>query len=258
LVWDIFWRRFCKKGICPLSKNKEITGENLSPMFGGIIRHYDLINHIFTWGMDIRWRKKLVDECLKLKPEKFLDLGCGTGDLAINITRRAHGHLQVNACDFNREMLATTQEKAKKAGLAEKISFIHADAANLPFADNYFDCVGISFAFRNMLYKNPAADRHLAEILRVLRPGGSCVVVESSQPRQKIIRALHHFYVRTYVYAMGLLISGDRAAYKYLAESVVNFYAPDELEKFLLAAGFREVRYRPLFFGAAGIYRLLK
>ncbi|HPY36184.1 MAG TPA: class I SAM-dependent methyltransferase, partial [Smithellaceae bacterium] len=68
-----------------LGKTKEITGENLSPMFSGIIRHYDLINHIFTWGMDKSWRKNLVAQCLRLKPEKVLDLGCGTGDLAINI-----------------------------------------------------------------------------------------------------------------------------------------------------------------------------
>lgn len=241
-----------------MRKNRDITGENLSPMFSGIIRHYDLINHVFTWGMDIVWRRKLVDECLKLKPEKFLDLGCGTGDLAVNVARRADERLQVSACDFSREMLAAAARKARKAGVDDKILFIHADAAKLPFSDNYFDCVGISFAFRNMLYKNPAAKDHLAEILRVLRPGGSCVVAETSQPRHKTIRALHHFYVRIYVYAIGLLISGDSAAYKYLTESTLNFYGPDELKKIIIAAGFKEFFYRPLFFGAAGIYRLLK
>ncbi len=241
-----------------MSKNKEITGENLSPMFSGIIRNYDLINHVFTWGMDIGWRRRLVDECLKLKPEKFLDLGCGTGDLAVNIARRAPVNLRVSACDFSRQMLDAAARKAKKAGVDDKISFIHADAANLPFSDNYFDCIGISFAFRNMLYKNPSADRHLAEILRVLRPGGSCVVAETSQPRHKSIRALHHLYLRTFVFAMGVLISGDRAAYKYLAESALNFYTPDELKKIIIDAGFMCFFYRPLFFSAAGIYRLVK
>jgi len=241
-----------------LGKDKEITGENLSPMFGGIIRHYDLINHVFTWGMDISWRKKIVTQCLKLKPEKVLDLGCGTGDLAISISRLAPEYLHVTACDFSKEMLGVAAGKAQKARVSNKISFINADAANLPFSDNYFDCIGISFAFRNMIYKNSSADRHLAEILRVLKPGGSCLIAETSQPRNKIIRALHHFYVRTYVYKMGLLISGDRPAYKYLTESAVNFYGPDELEKILIAAGFKRVFYQPLFLGAAGIYRLIK
>jgi demethylmenaquinone methyltransferase/2-methoxy-6-polyprenyl-1,4-benzoquinol methylase len=241
-----------------LGKDKEITSENLSPMFGGIIRHYDLINHVFTWGMDIGWRKKLVAQCLKLKPQKILDLGCGTGDLAINIVRVARENLHVTACDFSKEMLSVASEKARKATVDDKISFIHADAASLPFPGNYFDCVGISFAFRNMIYKNASADRHLAEISRVLKPGGSCLIAETSQPRNKFIQALHHFYIRTYVYTMGLLISGDRVAYKYLTESAVNFYGPDELEKILITAGFKRVFYQPLFFGAAGIYRLIK
>ncbi|MBP8609667.1 MAG: ubiquinone/menaquinone biosynthesis methyltransferase [Syntrophaceae bacterium] len=241
-----------------MGKDKEITGENLSPMFGGIIRHYDLINHVFTWGMDIGWRKKLVACCLEINPREVLDLGCGTGDLAISIALLAPENLHVTACDFSREMLAVASQKARKVGVDNKISFINADAANFPFSDSYFDCVGISFAFRNLIYKNASADRHLAEILRVLKPGGSCFIAETSQPRNKFIQAMHHFYIRTYVYTMGLLISGDRAAYKYLAESAVNFYGPDELGKILITAGFKQVFYQPLFFGAAGIYRLIK
>ena len=241
-----------------MGKTKEITGENLSPMFSGIIRHYDLINHIFTWGMDKSWRKNLVAQCLRLKPEKVLDLGCGTGDLAINIACLASENLHVTACDFSKEMLDVAAQKARKVGVDNKISFINADAANFPFSDSYFDCVGISFAFRNMIYKNASADRHLAEILRVLKPGGSCFIAETSQPRNKFIRALHHFYIRTYVYTIGLLISGDKKAYKYLTESAVNFYGPDKLGKILITAGFKQVFYQPLFFGAAGIYRLVK
>jgi len=241
-----------------LGKNKEITGENLSPMFGGIIRHYDLINHVFTWGMDIGWRKKLVACCLEINPREVLDLGCGTGDLAISIALLAPENLHVTACDFSKEMLGVAAQKAKKAGVDNRISFINADAANLPFSDNYFDCIGISFAFRNMIYKNPSAGRHISEILRVLKPGGSCIIAETSQPKNKFIRALHHFYIRTYVYTIGLLISGDKKAYKYLAESAVNFYGPDKLEEILIGAGFKQVFYQPLFFGAAGIYRLVK
>ena len=236
----------------------ELSGESLSPMFGGIIRHYDLINHIFTWGMDKRWRKKLVAQCLKLNPEKVLDIGCGTGDLSINIARHALGNLHVTGYDFSRPMLAVAVKKARVQDLDKKISFISGEASQMPFPDESFDCIGISFAFRNLIYKNPLASRHLAEILRVLKPGGNCLIAESSQPQNKIIRLLHNLYLRTYVYAIGALISGDKKAYKYLAQSAINFYPPEELKKLLLAAGFRQVHYRPLFFGATGIYRALK
>jgi demethylmenaquinone methyltransferase/2-methoxy-6-polyprenyl-1,4-benzoquinol methylase len=239
------------------SKNG-LSGESLSPMFGGIIRHYDLINHIFTWGMDKRWRKELVTQCLKLNPEKVLDVGCGTGDLSINIARHARGNLHVTGYDFSRPMLAEAVKKARAQDLDKKISFIFGEASQMPFPNESFDCIGISFAFRNMIYKNPLASQHLAEILRVLKPGGSCLIAESSQPQNKIIRLLHHLYLRTYVYAIGALISGDKEAYKYLIQSAINFHPPEELRKLLLTAGFRQVHYHQLFFGAAVIYRAQK
>lgn len=239
------------------SKNG-LSGESLSPMFGGIIRHYDLINHIFTWGMDMRWRKELVAQLLKLNPVKVLDVGCGTGDLSINIARLAAGNLHVTGYDFSRPMLDEAAKKARSRGLDKKISFISGEASRMPFPDESFDCIGISFAFRNLIYENPLAGQHLAEILRVLKPGGSCLIAETGQPKNKIIRLLHHLYLRTYVYAIGALISGDKEAYKYLIQSAINFHSPEELRKLLLAAGFRQVHYRPLFFGATGIYRALK
>jgi demethylmenaquinone methyltransferase/2-methoxy-6-polyprenyl-1,4-benzoquinol methylase len=238
--------------------SKKNSGESLSEIFGGIIRHYDLINHVFTWGMDKHWRKKLVAQCIKLNPEKVLDIGCGTGDLSINIARNARENLHVTGYDFSRPMLAVAVKKARAQDLDEKISFISGEASQMPFSDESFDCIGISFAFRNLIYKNPLASQHLAEILRVLKPGGSCLIAESSQPQNKIIRLFHHLYLRTYVYAIGALISGDKKAYKYLTQSAINFHPPEELRKMLLAAGFRHVHYLPLFFGAAGIYQLRK
>lgn len=239
------------------SKN-ELSGDSLLPMFSGIIRHYDLINHIFTWGMDKRWRKKLVAQCLILNPEKVLDIGCGTGDLSINIASNARGNLHVTGYDFSHPMLDEAIKKARAQNLDNKISFISGEASQMPFPDKSFDCIGISFAFRNLIYKNPLASQHLAEVLRVLKPGGSCVIAESSQPQNKIIRLLHHLYLRTYVYAIGALISGDKKAYKYLTQSAIDFHPPEELKRLLLAAGFRQVHYQPLFFGATGIYQALK
>ncbi|MBM3700195.1 MAG: ubiquinone/menaquinone biosynthesis methyltransferase [Actinobacteria bacterium] len=239
-------------------ENNNITGEFLKPMFGGIIRHYDLINHVFTFGMDSRWRKNLVSRCLETGHRRFLDLGCGTGGLAVKIAILSTNDSEITACDFSREMLGIASKKAGKSGVKDKISFIHADASAMPFDDNYFDCIGISFAFRNMIYRNPSALKNLHEIRRVLKPQGSLIIAESGQPEVKIIRKLHHFYIRTFVYLAGSIISGNRQAYKYLSQSAINFYFPDKIREIIIKTGFSHFNYYPLFFGAAGIYHIIK
>ena len=155
-------------------------------------------------------------------------------------------------------MLEVAARKALETVPDKNITFTQGEVSGIPFPDEYFDCVGVSFAFRNLLYKNPLAGQHLAEIRRVLKTGGSFMAAESSQPRNRFIRWLGHLYIRTFVYWAGRLISGDKGSYKYLAESAINFYGPDELEKLLKEAGFREVAYRPFFFGAAGLYRITR
>ena len=151
-------------------------------------------------------------------------------------------------------MLEKAQKKAVKAGVGKLIRFIPGDAVSLPFPDAYFDCVGISFAFRNLTYKNPLAQAHLAEVKRVLKPGGRYVIVESSQPENRLIRALFHLYLRIFVAPVGIMLSGNKGAYRYLTESARRYYSPSEVREMLLAAGFRDVRYRALFFGATGIH----
>ncbi|MDD5323689.1 MAG: class I SAM-dependent methyltransferase, partial [Methylococcales bacterium] len=141
---------------------------------------------------------------------------------------------------------------------SDRLSFVHGDADNLPFPGTSFDCVGISFAFRNLTYKNPLAQRHIAEVLRVLSPGGRFVIVETSQPKARLIRKLFHLYLSYFVFRVGYLLSGNKLAYHYLAESAARFRTPDELKKILIEAGFRQVSFRPLFFGTVGISVALK
>ena len=155
-------------------------------------------------------------------------------------------------------MLAIAAKKAELSSRGRRIAFTYGDAANLPFPDGYFDCIGISFAFRNLTYKNPLVQRHMAEILRVLNISGKFVIVETSQPRAKLIRKLYHLYLRWFVSRLGYLLSGDRRAYYYLAESAARFYTPEELKEVLFAAGFRKVSFRSLFLGAIGIYIAIK
>jgi demethylmenaquinone methyltransferase / 2-methoxy-6-polyprenyl-1,4-benzoquinol methylase len=230
--------------------------ENKKPLYGmftDIPPRYDLINHLITLNMDRGWRKKAAQACLSGRPQKFLDLCCGTGDLGINVASRSDYAIEVTGLDYSQPMLNIATAKASRLK-GEGFIYRQGDASNLPFPDLYFDCVGISFAFRNLTYKNILAEKHLSEILRVIRPGGHCVIAESSQPKNRFIRACNHFYMRQYVYHIGAWFSGNKAAYRYLAESTCNYYSPSEINKLLTDHGFREVSYKPLFFGAAGIY----
>ena len=239
-------------------EHKMVRKKPLYGMFTDIPYRYDLINHIITWGLDKQWRWRAARECLASQPEKVLDLCCGTGDLAINIARLAEDGVEVIGLDYSQPMLEIAAQKAEPLAKKGKISFTHGDAASIPFPDGYFDCVGISFAFRNLTYKNPLAKCHIAEILRVLSPGGRCTIVESSQPRVKPIRKLFHLYLIWFVFRIGYLLSGNRGAYHYLAESAARFYTSDELRELLIAAGFRKVSSRPLFFGVTSIHVAIK
>jgi len=155
-------------------------------------------------------------------------------------------------------MLRIANRKASALDVGSDIAFIYGDAASLPFTDGYFDCIGISFAFRNISYKNPLTAGYLAEILRVLSPGGKFVIVETSQPESKLIRMLFHLYLRIFVYNVGYWLSGNKGAYHYLAESARRFYRPQETRDLLLSAGFREFSCQKLLFGVAAIYIAVK
>jgi demethylmenaquinone methyltransferase/2-methoxy-6-polyprenyl-1,4-benzoquinol methylase len=227
-------------------------------MFTEVPPHYDLINSVITWGLDRRWRKKAAEECLKHKPQKMLDLCCGTGDLAVTLCRLGKRGVRVLGIDYSPPMLVLARQKALSRGGNSCASFIQGDASCLPFPDASFDSVGISFAFRNLTYKNPLAGKHLTEVRRVLTAGGRYVIVETSQPESGLIRGIFHRYLRWFVRNAGFWISGNKGAYNYLAESAANFYNAGEIKNMLLEAGFQEIFYRPLLFGAAGIHIAIK
>jgi demethylmenaquinone methyltransferase/2-methoxy-6-polyprenyl-1,4-benzoquinol methylase len=226
----------------------------LHGMFTAVPPRYDLINHVITLGQDTHWRRLAAQVCLEGNSRRILDIGCGTGDLTINIARLAGNDVAISGLDYSLPMLELAKRKAMKAGVGDRVTFIEGDATQLPFPDGHLDCAGISFAFRNLTYENRLCQPHLAEVLRVLRPGGRYVIVESSQPRNYLIRAIFHIYLRCFVRPVGTLLSGNKSAYRYLAESAAAYYSPEEAGKMLLQAGFRSVTYRPLFLGAAGLH----
>ncbi|OGO32984.1 MAG: hypothetical protein A2Z29_07105 [Chloroflexi bacterium RBG_16_56_11] len=223
-------------------------------MFTAVPPTYDLVNRVITLGMDRRWRGLTARACLENSPRRVLDVGCGTGDLTIALARLAGEGTEIVGIDYSLPMLERARQKAAKNGVVGRVRFVQGEATALPYPDVSLDCVGISFAFRNLTYRNPLGGPHLAEVARVLRDGGRYVVVESSQPLNPVIRALFHFYLRAFVRPVGTVLAGNPSAYRYLSESAARFYPPREVREMLLGSGFRRVGYRPLFFGAAGIH----
>ncbi len=144
----------------------------LHSIFTAVPGRYDLINRIFTWGLDERWRLKAARLCLETQPKMILDLCCGTGDLAIRLAQLADSSSNVVGLDYSLPMLEIAKEKASHLLLKTELNFLHGDVTDLPFPSEYFDCIGISFAFRNLTYKNPKTERYLSEIVRVLKKGG--------------------------------------------------------------------------------------
>ncbi len=239
-----------------MTKSNEIFPQPrpLHSMFQVVPPSYDLINHLVTWGLDRRWRRLTARVCLEGHPRQILDLGCGTGDLSVHLARLADKGVAITGLDYSQPMLELAKRKAYRAGVFERIKFVNGNAANLPFPDGHFDCVGISFACRNLTYKNQLCLPHLAEVRRVLKPGGRYVIVDSSQPANRVIRWLFHLYMRIVAQPVGTLISGNPPAYRYLAESMSRFYGPEEVREMLLKAGFKTVTYRPLWFGIVGLH----
>ena len=159
---------------------KKARNKPLHGIFTTVPPRYDLANHVMTWYMDKGWRLRAARECLSLKPDRVLDLCCGTGDLAVYLAQMASEKVSITGLDYSLPMLEIATRKAGYLSGGEKPSFVYGDAVAMPFPEGSFDCVGISFAFRNLTYKNPLTPRCLAEVLRVLRPGGRFVIIDKS------------------------------------------------------------------------------
>jgi len=238
---------------------KDAQKENrpLYNIFTAVPPSYDLINRLFTLRLDETWRKKASRECLAGHPSRIMDLCTGTGDLAIRLARMSPGETEITGYDYSQPMLDLAKQKAAKAG-QQKIAFIQGDAADMPFADNHFDAIGIAFAFRNLTFKNHDTPKFLAEIYRVLKPGGRFVIIESSQPQWRWLRALFRFYTRYIVYPVGSLVSKNKPAYKYLSYSVIHYYQPEEICELLKKHGFSEARFQRLTGGISALHVAVK
>jgi demethylmenaquinone methyltransferase / 2-methoxy-6-polyprenyl-1,4-benzoquinol methylase len=229
----------------------------LQAYYSRIYKTYDLVNRLFTFGQDRKWRKQTVETCLQGHPKRILDLCCGTGDLAIGIARTGSRPMKITAFDLNPEMLEIARKKALQQSV-QTIEFRQGDAGSMPFADHEFDRITIGFGFRNLTWENPNREKYMAEISRVLKPGAIVLILESAVPENALIGFFYRLYLRMILVPLGGLLSGDWKAYRYLAGSSSGFYDFDTLKKMLHLHKLSLEREKKYMFGSVNLLKATK
>lgn len=222
----------------------------IAAMFDSIAGRYDLLNTLLSAGLDRYWRRRAITSLALTGGERVLDVCTGTADVALDAARRRRGARRVIGVDFAGAMLARGAQKAAKADLARRIHLVRGDAMRLPVADGAVDAATIAFGIRNVEQPEVAC----RELWRVLRPGGRLAILEFGLPVVPAVRPLYLWYFRRILPRIGRAISGHRVAYDYLPQSVGAFPWGDAFARLLSAAGFFEIRARPLTFGIVYLY----
>lgn len=226
--------------------------EQVAQMFDNISENYDELNRVISFGIDVKWRKKVVAIVGENSPKQILDIATGTGDLAIMLSQ-LHPD-KIIGLDISEGMLSVGKEKIAKANLFEMIEMIVGDSENMPFEDAAFDAITVSFGVRN--FAN--LDKGLQEINRVLKPGGILVILETSVPRKFPYKQGYHFHTSVILPIIGKLFSKDKVAYSYLSESANSFPFGEKFNNILLKNGFSTATDMPVTFGVASIYTATK
>ena len=232
-----------------MTQTPDKTPARIATMFDAIAPRYDLLNHVLSAGMDRGWRDRAVDALSLSSGARVLDLCTGTGDLAIAIVRRTNGATVVGV-DFAGEMLRLARTKVSGASLDGRIRLVRGDATHIPLPDSSCDAATIAFGIRNVA----EPQRALAELARVIKPGGRLAILEFGEPRIPGIRTLYAWYFRYLLPFVGRLVSKHRSAYTYLPASVGAFPPPSEFSSILGATGFSQVQAVPLTFGIVYLY----
>ncbi|MGK7394727.1 MAG: bifunctional demethylmenaquinone methyltransferase/2-methoxy-6-polyprenyl-1,4-benzoquinol methylase UbiE [Candidatus Cyclobacteriaceae bacterium M3_2C_046] len=238
--------------VVPYKEQSKGKKEQVAYMFNNISHKYDFLNHLLSFGIDIYWRKKAIKLLRPIKPKRILDIATGTGDFAIEAIKLNPD--KVIGVDIAEKMLEKGREKVKKLKLDHIIEFAYGDSENLGFADNKFDAVIVSYGVRN--FEN--LERGLADMHRVLRPGGKVVIVEFSKPKKFPFKQLYNFYFKYILPKVGKVVSRDNAAYEYLPESVHAFPDGEKFLQYLKKIGFKQTKCIPQTFGISSIYTGIK
>lgn len=234
-------------------KNSDLgKKDQVTKMFDTISKDYDGLNRVISFGIDIKWRKKVVKLVKEANPDTILDIATGTGDLAINLAKT--NAIKIVGLDISSGMLDIGKQKIKKKSLDSKIDMILGDSEDMPFEDNAFDAITVAFGVRNF----ETLENGLKEIYRVLKPNGTFVILETSIPEKTPYKQGYKFYTKNILPLIGKAFSKDRSAYKYLCESASVFPYGEALNNILRKSGFINVEDFPQTLGVATIYKSSK
>ena len=236
------------KKVTPYKNSDLGKKEQVTKMFDNISKEYDGLNRVISFGIDIKWRNEVVKIVDKTSPSVILDIATGTGDLAINLAKtKAH---QIIGLDISEGMLQVGRKKVEKLQLSNTIEMVYGDSENIPFDNNTFDAITVAFGVRN--FEN--LEKGLSEIFRVLKPGGTFVVLETSVPTKTPFKQGYAIYSKYLLPLIGKLFSKDKLAYKYLSDSAAAFPYGTAFNNILNKTGFINVVDQPQTFGVATIY----
>lgn len=241
------------KKIVPYEDSKLSKKEQVAQMFNQIAPRYDFLNHFLSLGIDRSWRRKALRMLAQDHPEKLLDIATGTGDLAIMAARMLRPE-HITGIDISRSMLALGEKKVEAAGLADVIDLQVGDSEALPFGESTFDAVTSAFGVRNFEH----LEQGLAEMFRILRPGGKMIILEFSNPTVFPFKQFFNLYFRYITPYIGKWIARSKEAYSYLPESVKEFPQGQAMIDILKQTGFQQATCRPLTIGICSIYCAVK
>lgn len=240
------------KKVTPYKDSQLGKKKQVEQMFDTISENYDGLNRVISFGIDTSWRKKVIDLVKQTNPKNALDIATGTGDLAISLAEA--GIPKVVGLDLSEGMLSVGRKKIIEKKLDHIIEMTQGDSEALPFENDSFDAITVAFGVRNF----ETLENGLKEILRVLKPGGIFVVLETSVPTKFPFKQGYRFHCRFILPTVGKLFSKDKVAYKYLSDSAAVFPFGEKFNNILAKVGFTQVRHLPQTMGVATIYTASK
>lgn len=241
------------KTIKPYKDSDATKKTQVANMFNNISENYDGLNRMMTFGIDVKWRQKVVSIIKNCEPNKILDIATGTGDLAIMHSQEMP-NAQIIGLDISSGMLEVGKDKIENLKLSNQIKMVLGDSENIPYEDNYFDAITVSYGVRNFENLN----KGLQEINRVLKPGGTFVILETSVPTKFPFKQGYQFHSKVILPLIGGLFSKDKTAYSYLSESANSFPYGEKFNTILQENGFKNVIDTPVTFGVSTIYKAIK
>ena len=239
--------------VIPYKNQQSSKKEQVATMFNNISKTYDFLNHFLSLGIDIIWRKKAIKELLKDQPQTILDVATGTGDFAFEALKILKPK-KIIGIDISQGMLDIAEEKIIKRNQSDHFEVRLGDSEKILFDDHTFDAVTVAYGVRN--FEN--LEMGIADMLRVLKPGGKAVILEFSKPESFPIKQLYNFYFNDITPLVGKLFSKDASAYSYLPESVNAFPDGQNFINLMKKVGYQNTKVQPLAFGICSIYTGVK